>query len=129
MCGEAVRGGDEGGGIVSDDYIVDLADAIIEDTVHCQCCGCSWTLGGNDGLIVEVEQGGRHSDECARMKHIGQPEYKCDCGFVPTVAQLVLCIECAARVHAEYEEACKEAGICEDCNKAYKEAAKQYGGS
>ena len=29
-----------------------LDDAIIEDTVHCTCCGVSFVLGGNEPYVI-----------------------------------------------------------------------------
>ena len=95
-----------------------LDDAIIEDTCRCDLCGSSFVLGGNDHVIVTLE---------------GPVQ-----GFSSKLGgQLVLCVECAAKVHGEFRGVLDLAGVCEhgvndgehcaDCNREYKRAAREHG--
>jgi hypothetical protein len=94
----------------------DLEDAIIEDTVHCDLCGASWVLGGNDGGVI--------------IEHKGS-----DNSLGPLGRQIKLCVECSGRVHDAYRENLREAGICEHgindgeycegCNREYKRARRK----
>lgn len=70
-----------------------LDDAIVEDTTHCQCCEARFVLGGNNYVLVEVPAG----------PLIDQPQR--------TVAQLLLCVDCAKAVHDEYRKHCEECGV------------------
>lgn len=73
----------------------ELDDAIIEDTVHCDFCGASWTLGGNaDGICV---QSPRRIDA---IVHDRLP------------AQLKFCIDCAAFIARTYQQNVKHEDIC-----------------
>ena len=99
---------------MSDDCeLTDLDDAIIEDTVHCCVCGCSFLCGGNDGVFIDA----------AKVKL--RPG--CNGAF---------CIQCAAEIFAEYKKALDEMSVCEhgitdgnwcpECRKEYAEAQKRY---
>lgn len=91
-----------------------MDDAIIEDTVHCSCCGCSFMLGGNDYVLLDGADI-RFRDGCSGA----------------------FCVECAAAVHKAYGELLREMGICEhgieegdwceSCNAEYKRARKGDG--
>lgn len=96
-----------------DDFeMTELDDAVIEDTVHCDLCGCSWVLGGNeDGVILEADPSNAYP-----YGRIG--------------GQLKLCQSCAMLVHDAYRQNLRDAGICEhgindgelceSCNLEYK---------
>jgi hypothetical protein len=76
--------------------IDDLEDAIIEDTVHCICCGASWVLGSNgDGVIIDAPD-------------------------LFSGSQVKLCHGCVERVIADWREQLRAGGICEhgvnDCD-------------
>lgn len=95
-----------------------LDDAIIEDTCHCDLCGSSFVLGGNDHVIVTLEGP-------AQRVH----------GTLG--AQLKLCVECSSLVYRGHKEILDLAGICEhgvndgeyceDCNREYKRARLESG--
>jgi hypothetical protein len=71
-------------------------DAVIEDTLHCQCCGFAMCCGGNECLIVEVDQ-----------------DPKLPPGPAPRSAyvnQIVLCATCAKAVYDAYRRVCEEMG-------------------
>ncbi len=95
------------------DGVSELYDAVIEDTVHCDLCGGSWVLGGNDGGVILDHEG----------IYTGPVRLGC---------QLKLCEHCSQRVHDAYRENLREACICEhgindgeycgECNGEYKRA-------
>jgi hypothetical protein len=78
------------------DYLAEpddgLADAIIEDTCHCDLCGGSFVLGsGSDYVIVDLPAGPNGAARGLFGSKLG--------------VQLVLCIECAGLVVKAYKEA------------------------
>lgn len=98
----------------------DVDDAIIEDTVHCDFCGASWTLGGHeDGICINLP---------SSYTVVEQIETRVG-------GQLKLCIDCALFVSLTLKQNLEERDICEHgvvcgdwcepCNRSYKEARER----
>jgi hypothetical protein len=93
----------------------DLDDAIVEDTIHCTCCGYPFTLGASEPYVI-----------------IDPPR-----SDPPFNEQVKLCGGCAEKVAKAYQDALRDAGVCghgvadgeycEPCNKEYKRARKESG--
>jgi len=104
---------------MTDDDYDELADAIVEDTVHCDLCGSSWVLGGCEDGVVITPPRRSHDNEC----------------WPGGIAQLKLCGDCALFVKLTIEQWQREQDVCEHgilagewcepCNREYKRAAAE----
>lgn len=75
------------------DDMSDVDDAIVEDTVHCSCCGASFALGNSELYAIIDPPNGPYDPSCEQIK---------------------LCERCLREAVRQYRESLDEAGVVLD---------------